>query len=89
MDNILLGKFFHIFKDGKPNWQGQVTGQIDETHYLCQLYDFIMGDPSTIHIFTIDQMTSSVDVMRGDLAFQFYMNDEHWRQWYEDRFGRK
>jgi hypothetical protein len=52
----LVGRYFHIWDDEGSNIarQGRVIAQIDPTHYLVQFYDWLMGEPSTLHIYTLD-----------------------------------
>jgi hypothetical protein len=83
----LVGRFFHIFGDeGDVRYQGKVIAQVDPTRYLVQFYDFIMGEPSTLHVFDIDAITAAnILNHREPGAWQFYEDDEHWRFWYQHR----
>lgn len=80
----LVGRYFHIFDDNcEVQYQGQVLSQIDETHYLIQLYEWFVGNPDTIYVVSIDTMVSKT-LSRDARNWQFYENREHWIGWYED-----
>jgi hypothetical protein len=72
--NPLVGKWFHSFKDEKICWQGQVISQIDETHYLVQLYDWIVGEPT-------NKRVVSIELVYG---WQFHDTDQEMRDWAKD-----
>lgn len=86
----LVGRYFHIFGDDRRvQYQGRVVKQIDPTHYLVQFYEFFAGDPNTLHVVTIDQMsTSKIISGRGVNTWQFYQDHQHWIDWYESHESR-
>jgi hypothetical protein len=76
----LVGRFFHAFdQHGFVQFQGRVVSQIDETHYLVQFYEWIVGEANTIHIRTLAQM----------LEWQFNEDADHWRFWFEHRAPKR
>jgi hypothetical protein len=86
----LVGRFFHIWDDTSIARQGRVVAQIDQTHYLVQFYEWIAGDSSTLHIFTLDQMTiKRIDAERAYGSWQFYESEEHMRFWFEHQAPRQ
>jgi hypothetical protein len=81
----LVGRYFHIWgDDGCISRQGRVVAQIDPAHYLVQLYDWIVGEANTMHVYTLDDMTVG-KADRAPGAWQFYESHEHWRFWMEHR----
>jgi hypothetical protein len=59
----LVGKFFHTFTEDLPRKgrgqvqnQGVVLSDLGSGYFVVQLFDFLMGDPSDIHIVHIDRM---------------------------------
>ncbi len=81
----LVGRCFHIFgEDNKVSHQGRVVAQIDATHYLVQFFDWMVGDPSTMSVYSIDAIShASFGSERGYGAWQFYENHEHFLFWFE------
>ncbi|GJH22240.1 hypothetical protein CBA19CS22_36880 [Caballeronia novacaledonica] len=77
----LVGRFFHVMEGRSVRYQGRVIAQIDATRYLCQLYEFLLGQPNTLHVFSLDDMVWKDDDKA--VSFQFYDDDAHWREWYE------
>jgi hypothetical protein len=79
----LVGRYFHIWDDEGSNIarQGHIVAQIDPTHYLVQFYDWIEGERSTLHIYTLDAMTMPAPEQERAGAWQFYENAEHWAHW--------
>lgn len=76
--DILTGRFFHTFlNDGSQRkviqYQGQVLGKVNDSHYLVQLFSFLDGRPTTQHVFCVSEMTSWV----------FYASDAEMREAYE------
>jgi len=69
-----VGLFFHsINTGGEVEWQGRITRELPGEHYLVQLYDWMMGDPSLKRIVPLSDMT----------AWRFYDSADEWRHWYE------
>lgn len=75
--NPLVGKWFHNFgEDGSTlKHQGCVLGQVGDGVFLVQLYDFVMGGPSDLKLFKLDEM----------LRWTFYVDDEDMRDAYQNR----
>ena len=71
----LVGQYFHSIKDGRVLWQGLVIGDIgDGKHYLVQLFEWLMGEPSIQRIVTIEEMR---DWFFYDSAEQMIFSYEH------------
>jgi hypothetical protein len=87
----LVGRYFHIWDaEGYISRQGRVIAQIDPTHYLVQFYEWFVGEASTLHIYTLDTMTTPrPEEDHGLGAWQFYEDAEHWRFWFEHRAPRR
>jgi hypothetical protein len=81
----LVGRYFHVMiGDGnRVLYQGRVVAQIDQTHYLCQLYEWLLGEPSTLHVFCVEDMAVKPADMRSEGAFQFYDDVEDMRNWFD------
>ena len=83
--DCLVGRFFHIFGDNREvERQGCVIAKIDPTHYLVQFYDWFVGNPGSMHIFSLDAMTNTSTIIneRASGCWQFYESHEHWVEWY-------
>lgn len=53
----LIGRFFHSFSaHGEIQWQGYIEAKINDGHYLVQLFDWMLGDPSTERVVSLDMM---------------------------------
>lgn len=80
----LVGRCFHIFDKGRWRYQGIVRGKLDDQRYLVQFFDAMMGELSTMAIYSIEEMTaSSKGGIREGIGWQFYEDDEHMRFWAE------
>ena len=81
--NELVGKWFHSVtsKDGarEIHWQGQVVGKIDDGHYLVQLYEWLMGEPTEMQIVTLQDM----------VGWSFYHTSADMNGAYEQRANLK
>ena len=57
---------------GPKGWQGRIVAQLGPDSYLAQLYDWVVGSPSTLKVFTIETL--------ADLGheFDFYQHHEEW-----------
>lgn len=89
MNKGLVGRYFHIFDDDhEVQYQGCVLSQIDDVHYLVQLYEWFNGDPNTIYVVPIDVMMSRT-LDRAGRSWQFYESREDWVGWYEDHPRRR
>jgi hypothetical protein len=88
----LVGRFFVIWQDSEnyaytvPNYQGVVDAQLEDGHYLCQYFDAIAGQPSTMEIFHISTMIGNA---RKHGSFEFFEDDEHMRDWFEHTWNWK
>jgi len=59
-DTAFVGHFFHSFtlETGAIRWQGRVLGTPEPGWYFVQLYDWLVGAPSTCRLVRIDTMES-------------------------------
>ena len=87
----LVGRCFVHFdehKAGLVQHQGIVRAKITETVYLVQYFDWIVGEPSTLQLLPLDQMTGDANRHRGAGDFEFFEDDEHLRFWMEHRYNK-
>ncbi len=82
--NTLLNKWFHRFKetDGKDiiDWQGQIIGKIDDSHYVAQLYEWVMGSTSDIVVIDISDITAKYN---DNCHYRFYESNEDMVYYYK------
>lgn len=78
----LVGRCFHIFKNGRIENQGVIRGDLGEGRYLIQFFDWIAGEPSTMEIRQISEMTPG-----RENSWQFYEDAEHMNFWYRYRYN--
>lgn len=43
----LTGKWFHTFENGEIDLQGMIVGKVSDQQYLCQLFSWLTGYPTT------------------------------------------
>jgi hypothetical protein len=60
--DLLKDKFFHIFENGKIEYQGKIIGKVNENHYLIQYYDFLIGEPNYMKVKSLDFMVNKVRI---------------------------
>lgn len=91
--DILIGKYFHTFRheDGcgcrRVQWQGKVMGKASATVYLVQLFDWILGDPNSQTLMTLEgliqretEFYDSADEM-NNCYYRSHDDDcRHWKQ---------
>ena len=56
----LVGQFFHSFHPatGQLEWQGEIIGRPEPGVYLVELFEWLLGQPSTRHLVKIEDMQS-------------------------------
>ena len=60
--NQLVGKYFHTFRTYPDcdcrtvQYQGHIVAHIQGEYYLVQYFEWIVGEPSTYQIVTIEEM---------------------------------
>lgn len=87
----LCGKCFVIYgDDGLVQYQGVILAALIDGHYLVQFFDWIMGAPSTCAIYHVTAMRSDKgrNPRKEPGAWEFFMNDEHLRDWLENGPGQ-
>ena len=54
----LVGQFFHSFHPatGRLEWQGQILARPEPGLYLVELFEWLLGEPSTRHLVRIEDM---------------------------------
>jgi hypothetical protein len=78
----LVGRCFHTFRDGGyVDEQGIVRGDLGGGYFLVQYFEWLSGSPSTLAITHVSDMKPG----RDPGCWQFYLNEEHMKRWYEDR----
>lgn len=71
----LIGYFLHTFDEkGRIRYQGRVIGQMDADTYLVQLFEWFMGDPTTVV-----PMTKSA--VMDTKTCHLYANAETWNHY--------
>ena len=75
----LEGKFFHSFKDGHVVWQGYVISEPTDGYFLVQLFEWVIGEPSTQKLVRIDTM----------LDWDFYDTAEEMNEAYQTKWAKK
>lgn len=87
----LIGKCFVVFDErqaGVVQFQGIVRERLDDHRYLVQLFDFVMGDPSTLHVVSTEQMTArSLFSARAAGAYMFFEDDKQLRFWMNHQYN--
>jgi hypothetical protein len=84
----LAGKCFVIFSDDRrANFTGIVRDRLTDTHYLVQFFDALMGEPSTLAIKTLGEMTAGC-ATRAKGTFEFFEDLEHLNYWLET-YGKR
>lgn len=72
----LIGQYFHVLKNGKISRQGVVLEVLEGEWLFCQLFEWLMGEPS----FRIIQNINDCAI----LGWQFYEDaeamNEYWKQ---------
>src|SRR5215471_5327756 len=70
MSKRMVGKYFLQFdSEGEMGWQGRIILEPDKHLFLCQLYDWLMGQES-------DQVLVKLADM---MLWKFYDTPEEWR----------
>lgn len=77
-DRSMEGKFFHTVKNGELEWQGYVVAQQGDGYFLVQLFEWVMGEPSTQKVVHLGAMAD----------WEFYNSAEEMNDAYERRTGR-
>ena len=53
----LVGKFFHsINAEGKVEWQGYIASNPEPGWYVCQLFEWFMGEQNVQRLVKIEEM---------------------------------
>lgn len=74
--DALINKYFHSFNDsGDISWQGQVISKLSDDYYLVQLFDWVMGAESNMHVVCLSDM----------LKWNIYHTDDDMRSFAERR----
>jgi|GEM_PF-1981843 len=74
----LVGSWFHSYKDGKIQWQGQVISQLSPEKYFIRLFSWLDGYPTDKKIIHIDDMED----------WTFYSSDYDMRYAYSKKIGK-
>jgi hypothetical protein len=76
----LIGKWFHSRKQsGVIEWQGTFVARVNDDHYLVQLFDWLIGAPSSMRVASISAMAS----------WSVYDDDEEMKIAYENEPRRE
>lgn len=75
-ETTLIGLCFITHNsDYKREYQGQILSKLDNGFYLVQLYDWLIGYPSTMKIFSLNKLTNA-DLFRNMDELKEFANDE-------------
>ena len=68
-NDVLVGLWFLTY-DSKANkeFQGQILSKLENNVYLVQLYDWVLGEASTMRLLSLDQL----------LYADFYKSVKEW-----------
>jgi hypothetical protein len=86
----LAGRYFHVFAEGKHVFaegnkvdrQGVVLASVGPAHYLVRYFDFVLGEPSTMAVVSIEEMACAPKEERTAGTWQFYEDAEQMNNWY-------
>jgi len=80
----LVGRCFLIWADdNKWRYQGIVKARISEQVYLVQFFEAFMGEPNTMMLANLSDMTGASLKQRASGAWEFFEDDKHLRDWCE------
>lgn len=74
-NNVLVGLWFLTHEsDGKKEFQGQILSKLENNIYLVQLYDWLLGQASTMKLFPLDKLLSAdfystVEDLKEDIKY--------------------
>lgn len=69
----IIGLFFHSFNDSKViENQGVVIGQVNDSYFLVQLFDWVTGSDSSIYLRSVSEMAN----------YRFYETNEEMNDFY-------
>lgn len=54
--SLLVGMYFISKEDGEDKWQGEILEQINDSVYLVQLYDWLLGMPSCMSLISVGNL---------------------------------
>lgn len=79
----MIGKYFHSIDDARINWQGVVIGEPQGGWYLVQLFEWLMGEESSMRLVKIEDMAGwifypDVESMRESYAHGEARPDGKW-----------
>lgn len=84
----LVGRCFVTFgANGKIRHQGIIRARVEPSAYLIQYFDWIMGEPSTMKVVPLSDLSCSINEPRVD-AIELFEDAEHMSYWYEYGGGR-
>lgn len=86
--DALVGRCFHIWgEDGRISHQGHVVARVDADRYLVQFFEWIMGEPGTMAVYSISQMAVPAFGDEQTVGvWQFYEDADHMRFWHQYRY---
>jgi hypothetical protein len=69
------GRFFHTYKDGSLNWQGEVLSTTKDTLEV-QLFSFLTGEATDILVLPKSDAVWNDNTKTG---WKFYSDSESWK----------
>ena len=59
-DNVLVGLWFLTHdSEGNKEFQGQILSKLENNIYLVYLYDWLLGQASTMRLFPLDRLLNA------------------------------
>jgi hypothetical protein len=83
----MVGRCFVIWGEKEWEMQGIIRGEPAPGLYLCQFFECLMGQSSTMAIFTLERFMERPWREPGSIIL--FENDEHLRFWTEHGHGAK
>jgi len=74
-NNVLVGLWFLTHdSEGNKEFQGQILSKLENNIYLVQLYDWLLGQASTMRLFSLDRLLnadfySTVENLKEDIRY--------------------
>ena len=54
--DILKDKYFHLYINNEIEKQGKIIGKVEDGYYMVQFYDFLIGEPNNMKIYSLEEL---------------------------------
>ena len=77
--DALVGRcFLSLDEDGKARKQGIIKARVDEHRYLIQFFEWLMGEPSTMCVIPVEDLTTrTTSEERAAFSVILFEDSEH------------